>query len=264
MTNQAERKGEVVQFQGGLVERFSNLTNQLAALPNQQERYYPVSPIYRGRFGVEGYLFVDHHPEERWHSYTEDGCSMVPYHRGEPSYCGHDVPPTDDPIRLAHFFNTDQGFKLVRFFHLPEVVTQAFAEDEFSGDHLIEKCIRDKTLPKNFDEVKVRLDLLRLGGDLESLGRALSLVNPAYSSIADEHGFPNWRALPEHRVYFSFHPWPWYNIVTQIGEQSIMKALIHFDNALERMNPEVALERRGLCLQDGQPTTFLLPPPTYR
>lgn len=257
---------EVVQFQGELVERV-DFTNQQLTLPNQQERYYLVAPIYRSSFGVEGYLLVDHHPEERWHSYTDRDCIYVPYKMGESSYCGHDVPPTDDPIRLAHFFDTDQGFKLVRFFHLPEAVIQTFAEDTFSGAHLIEKSISDRTLPKNFDEVQVALNLLsgEKYGALQSLGRALTLVNPAYSELTDDR-YPKWGTVPAHRVYFSFHPWPWYNLVIQIGEQSIIKALINFDRVLERMNPEVVLERRELILPDAEPThhPFLSLPPAYQ
>lgn len=265
MASQVEGKGgikSVVQFKGVPIERI-DFTNQQLARPNQQERYYLAAPTYRSSFGVEGYLLMDHHPEERWHSYTEGDCIYIPYRTGESSYCNHDVPPTDDPVRLSHFFNTGQGFKLVRFFHLPEAVAQAFGEDTFSGDHLIEKCTSDRTLPNNFDEVQVALKFLGAEehGALKSLGRALTLVNPAYSELTVER----YLTVPAHRVYFSFHPWPWYNVVIKIGEESIIKALINFDSVLERMNPKVALERRELILPGAESTPQSLPlPPAYQ
>jgi|Napbiome12C3dose_1001474.scaffolds.fasta_scaffold00001_354 hypothetical protein len=256
MTGKESEITTIVQSQGRLVEKI-DLTNQQITASNQQERYFPAAPFYRSAFGIEGYLFVDHHPEARWHSYTRGDCVHVPYHRGKPSYCGHDVPPTDDPIRLAHFFNTDQGFKLVRFFHLPEGVAQAFEEDAFSGDHLIEKCTRDRTLPQNFDEEPVSLTFLDNDDtNLKSLVKALTPINPAYSELASGSVL----TAPNHRVYFSFHPWPWYNLVVRIGEESLIKALVNFDTVLERMSPQVPLEKQKLVLQEGQPNRISLPP----
>lgn len=254
----------VVQAGSQLLERV-DFTNQQITLPSQQERYYLAAPVYRSSFGVEGYLLVDHHPENRWHSYMNDGCAYLEYRMGTPSsYCGHDVPPTDDPIRLAHFLNTSQGFKLVRFFHLPNSVIQAFAEDRFLGEPLIQKCIQDQVLPNNFDEVEVNLSLLGTSeeyGALKSLGRALTLVNPAYSELASSDNFgPSWNKIPDHRVYFSFHPWPWYNLVIKIGEESIQKALVNFDTVLGKVHTRVVLERRQLVSECRQPTLPALPP----
>lgn len=261
MAYQAEQEGgirSVVKIQDRLVEK-SDFTGLQFTLPDQQTRYYLAAPIYRSSFGIEGYLLVDHHPEQRWHSYTDGNCTGVPYHIGEPSYCDHDVPPTNDPIRLAHFLNTDQGFKLVRFFHLPEAVIKAFAEDKFLGDRLIEKCIQDRTLPEYFDEDPVSIHYLDQE-DRQSIGRTLAVINSAYNELAAD-----WVAdVPPHRLYFSFHPWPWASLVIKIGEESIAKALVNFDRTLESLNPRVILERRQFVLQDGQSPDRLTLPPAYQ
>lgn len=198
------------------------------------EHLYIGSRVMVNEHGVVGFIMVDSTPEKRNVSYTDMEWTGITYEDNK------GLRDTYSPDRIPHFVGTEKGFKMIRYFAMPKQVAEFFGQDKFLGEPFIDKCIRDETLPEDFDEELGRIDY---SSHLE-WNEIKDLVNAAVMHVNPEFGEEEYVSERTHRVYFSFFPWQVYVPTMQEGEDSIRKALTNFDNLLSRFDNKGALKVR--------------------
>ena len=214
-------------------------------VPMSQQRLYLVSDVVVGEYGVTGFVIVDHKPEDRWISYTDydkAGVFWDPKHHAlEFALYGW-----NDPSRIAHYANTSEGFKMIRYFVLPHNVREFFRSDAFLGDAMIDKCCREDTLPEELDETEVNPIIAFRGEERETVDRILAAISPRLGQIGESR--LSWEDFG-HQVYFSFHLWQSYKPVLEAGKESVFRAIRNFDRFLSRFDSKAVLKKRDLEIQ---------------
>ncbi|MFH1316686.1 MAG: hypothetical protein ABII01_04155 [Candidatus Woesearchaeota archaeon] len=249
---------QIILYEGSPLERIasSDIVLRTDKPLMEQKRLFLASDVVVGEYGVTGFVVVDNKPEKRWISYTEGdktGVSWDPeYHSLEFTMYG-----LDEPLRKAHFANTDEGFKMIRYFILPSNVSQFFRTDKFLGYPMIDKCCREGTLPEEFDEVEVNPVYAFHGEEREIIDRIIERISPNLQQIGESRF--SWEDFG-HQVYFSFHPWQTYKPVLEAGEESVVRAVRNFDQFLSRFDERKKLQRRDLEIQGAQEYKGVLPP----
>lgn len=238
-------KNQIILYEGSPLEVISNSSIVLSGNSlMEQKRFYLASDVIVGRYGVTGFVIVDNRPEKRWVSYTDGSYSGVTYK--PKGYLGSGI---EDKSRfLSHFVDTDTGFKMIRYFILPENIKEFFKRDEYLGDPMITKCCEQDTLPKEFDEVKATLIYLS-DNDQNLLKEIIRYISGGLKHI-DEHSL--FEAYYGHWVYFSFHPWQVYSPVIKAGEEGVIRSIRNFDNFLERFDRNAQLKKRDLQIETAQ------------
>jgi hypothetical protein len=249
---------QVILYEGSPLERIasSNIVLRTDKPLMDQKRLFLASDVIVGEYGVTGFVIVDSKPENRWISYTEGDKTGViwdtEYHSLEFVIYG-----INEPLRKVHFVNTNEGFKMIRYFILPSNVSQFFTTDKFLGDPMIDKCCREGTLPEEFDEVVVNPVYAFRGEEREIIDRIIERISPNLQKIGESRFA--WEDFG-HQVYFSFHPWQTYKPVLEAGEESVVRAVRNFDQFLSKFDERKKLQRRDLEIQGALEYKGVLPP----
>jgi len=251
MSDEPQLGSQIVLYQGSPLERIA--VNSF--LPHDRlvdlfhPRFFIPNEVVIGEYGVTGFVVIDSRPEKRWESYTDPDLFGV-YHTLE-NHCGH-LPsePKKDPLRLAHYVNTDKGFKMIRYFLLPLKVHDLFRSDEDIGEGLIAKCCK-ADIPKWLDEEYALL----VFGNYSTEEEGSRFMDSFKDSLAQKLGViakPNqYRYGFRDEHYLSFHPWQFLTNVIQIGEASIVMAIGAFDSMLNKLDREGKLRKRDISTKDA-------------
>ncbi len=206
----------------------------------EEGRFYLAGDIVINDFGIVGFVLIDKQPEQRWNSYTD------PELFGE----GTNVPVVleevckNDPIRKAHFLGTKNGFKMIRYFALPQNIRDFFQRDRFVGEGYIHKCAQEGTLQEDFDEEQVKSDFWLSEKGSPALVEAIVDSTIPHGSDYDS-GFKTRIDIGRY-IYVSFHPWVVYPPVVQEGQESIYRAMANFEELLSRVPQTTGIIRKGL------------------
>lgn len=252
-------QSSVILYEGSPLERIA----ASAVLPRNKDvlqeflhsRFFLPSDIVMGRYGVTGFLIIDTRPEERWESYTDTNLYYISHSLDHRIH----IPDEDrnDPIRVSHYINTDKGFKMIRYFLLPNNVRTFFESDEDLGEPMVRKCCR--TIPKWFDEDEAREVFGELSGDEEGdklVAAIIEGITPRLRQIGEtelkRYDF-------KHQRYLSFHPWRFVKDVLAVGEDSIVEAIGNFDKFLGTMDRRGVLRKRNLQTNGAAEYRLALP-----
>jgi hypothetical protein len=223
---------------------------------------YLASDVHISTYGVQGFVLIDAKPENKRVSYYSNGY----YNSGEPT-TGHEEQDSyyfiEDPIERARSYGTRHGFKALRYFVLPEAVTELVSRDKFLGDPILRKCFEEDTTPDNFLEYPVNLRDIFYGDDairgeesqllrkskIASFAGIISTIDPRCPIEAfrdrdgewDEYFFGT--DLSHHRVYISFHPWAASHEVHTVLDGSIGASLRNIDDLLSRFDTNGATRK---------------------
>lgn len=221
------------------------------ALPEtpERKRFFLPTDVLISRYGVIGLMLLDTRPEQRWINYT-DG-EYIGIRTSEESVSFEE---RDDRVRLSHYIDTETGFKIIRYFVLPPVVSDFFKRDKFLGDPIIDKCCRDETLPEELDEIPADPTWAfgTYSGGTEDF--VDSIIQSACTNIKPEE-LQRYLQRTNHRTYVSFHAWENLQEVQIEGEKSLVAALNNFDNVLERFDTKDVVPKK---LQQGEDSATLL------
>ena len=212
-----------------------------------------------GKYGVTGFLIVDTRPEERYESYTDSNLYGVSH---SIEHCQH-IPPEvrGDPLQLSHFIETDKGFKMIRYFIIPENARGVFGRDKHLGPALIKKCLEDCGIPEWFNDEEAyevfTYDKDYISGEVEGeklVGKVKENIIERLRSIGET--LSEYRG--GHHAYVSFHPWQYYKDAIGVEESSIVTAIANFDRALSMLDKKGTLQKRNL--QTESESRIALPP----
>ncbi len=231
--------GDVILYEGSPLERIAASSLVLSGkMPlAKAPQIYLASDVIVGKYGVTGLLLVDSKPKPRWESYTDGNWTGAVTDEKSVLFMSE-----YDPIRYAHYMNTSSGFKMIRYFILPPEVAAFFRQDSFLGDPMIDKCCRDGTLPEDYDEVLVNSRYVESSDEGRFLTQIINSVNPAFAKDQEPRNNPKFGQ----KVYFSFHLWQVYKPVTEVGEESIVRAITNFDRVLSQFDNRNILQQRQL------------------
>ena len=256
----SDGNNSVILYQGSPLERIA--ASGIVMAKNKplikSERIFLASDIIVGQYGVTGFVLVDNKPENRWVSYTDGDRTRItwrlPYDEDEFALMGI----IDEPYRMAsHYINTSKGFKMIRYFILPNNVKEFFQRDRKLDEPLIEKCCEEGTLPGDFDEEKVNIALAFHGEERALVDRIIKNITPRFKRIGGLR--LSWQDSGYH-AYFSFHPWQHYKPVLEAGEESIVRAIKNFDTVLSRFDMNKRLTKRDLKTELAENYRGVLPP----
>lgn len=245
--------GDIVLYEGSPLERIaaSAVGLETVAKPLKKPQIYLASDVIVGAYGVTGFVLVDIKPERRWVSYTNSDWFGVTFETSGNHLLKFEV--ESDPVRRAHFFDTNEGFKMIRYFIMPDNVQEFFTRDKFLGEPMVDKCCRDGTLPEDYDEDPVSSNHAIYDESGDILEAVLKTINPSFGVPA----FSTERM--GHRIYFSFHSWQLYKPVLEVGEESVVRAIRNFDTFLSRFDQTKQLQRRELPLEAAVAYSRVLP-----
>lgn len=252
-----EQDKEVILYQGQPLEVIRSRSLVLPDSPAARRFFLP-SGVVVGCYGVTGFVIFDSRPEKRFVTYTDGEWIGIEYSENDKKYfqISH---PGQNP---THFFDTDTGFKMIRYFALPPSVREFFSRDRFLGDPMIDKCCRQGTLPEEFDEVPSAWNWAFCGASENEIREVTNSVilgaNPHLTKEQLEDWEHPWREV----IYLSFHPWRDMEHVLTVGADSIYAAIYNFDEVIRRFDKDRKLTPRDLRLSDKQSGTLQLPPPT--
>lgn len=252
-----DQDNQVILYEGNPLERIaaSDIVARSDSPLMKQKRLFLASDVIVGEYGVTGFVVVDTKPEKRWICYTDGNATGVPYGKEEAEMLLFGI--DDDPYRLAHYIDTDQGFKMIRYFILPPNVRDFFRTDRYLGTPMINKCACEGTIPDEFDEVEVNTGYAFDGEERELIDGIIGHINPRLEHIGETRF--SWEDFGHH-VYFSFHPWQIYRPVLEVGEEAIVRAIRNFDQVLSRFDGNKTLQQRVLRVEGARDYTRVLPP----
>ncbi|HEX5797859.1 MAG TPA: hypothetical protein VFX79_00750 [Candidatus Saccharimonadales bacterium] len=203
----------------------------------RSEDPYLASDVYQNSFGVASFALGIPHPSQRPVVYEGEG-TAGPYH-GD----GEDHPSpsiSGDPVKRAHFYNTDRGFAIVRTIIAPTEVTTALHEDKFLGPAVIDKCCLEETVPSDLDEQTMQTGLLEPASWLALPGARdwdhIEGINPYTDRIRQRLQAATGSEYELLREYPSWHS---YRVYREVLEQIIRgcKATVaNFDEVLSLLS----------------------------
>ena len=139
----------VIVYEGSPVEKIGTRALAFPEVHQKEPRFFLPEDIVVSRYGIIGFLIVDNHPEQRNVTYANPewtGIKIDEYTLG-----------LGDKKNSPHFFKTDKGFKMVRYFILPPNVGDFFAQDKYLNEAMIDKMCRQETFAEEFDEEPEKL-----------------------------------------------------------------------------------------------------------
>ncbi len=215
----------------------------------KKNRIFLATDVVIGKYGVIGFGLVDSKPEDRWKSYTDGVWIGVVYN--EDSFyllAQHKDSYADAKLRRSHYIGTSDGFKLARYFVLPRSVMDFFDRDEFLGEPLIEKCLRQGTLPADFDEEKADpYYAFHMEEPRELVDAILAKICPeagdAGSQVAYKVGLAEALGIStKHYPYVSFHSWWQFRDIIQIAQDSLVASVANLDAVLAHYDTNHVLQ----------------------
>lgn len=267
-------ENQIVLYEGSPLERVASsaLIARNVGLV-KLSRFFLGSDVFGSEYGIKGFLLMDTKPEKRWLNYTDNRDTGVPIegmHGNQEELFGLEWEEgLERTVRTAHFLHTDKGFKMVRYFILPNEVYTLFKNQPMLGEPMI-KQLTMTALEEQFDETdtdfKYAFDFASMRDkeqsriDSSGLINLLTTIHPesaGYKWYERKVDFGEWGNFG-HRAFISFHPWPLYETVRQTGEASIVQALNSFDRFLSGGTVRHKLPRRELPVDNKTP--LYLPP----
>lgn len=185
------------------------------------EEPYLATDVYQGEFGVDSYALVIPRPQERPFYYmAEEGPAGV-YDEERVDYR-----VGDDPVRRAHFLNTEQGFAIERTVVAPTDVIERLRTDKFLGPALIDKaCLEGTVSPKLDEEYEL--------GAHDSFGYTTDeLLRPVRQRILDRLETATGTKYEIMRLYPSWHSHRVYGSVLGEISQACQATVTNFDEIL--------------------------------
>ncbi len=220
---------EMVLWRGGLTSlQFGNqgVTDLITSddSPILQPRFFLPAEVIVGRYGVVGMVIADNRPEYRWVSYDDGEWTGIGYRES-------DMYGVTDPVKRAHFLNTESGFSLLRTFALPAQIAEVFDRDKFLGEPMIEKCACDSV----FDE-GVEFDERRALPEYQPVKNALPLMETIAQAAWHSAGIPGDKTYEwkQYRTWISFHGWFVFSQAIVQAQLALEKAIGNFDYFLSR------------------------------
>ncbi len=201
------------------------IPKEIVATAFAQPRFFIPTNVLISQYGIVGMLIADNKPESRKVSYSESEWIGV-------SASEEQFHTNGDPVRKAHYANTENGASFIRAFALPANVREVFARDKFLGEPMIDKCIDDETVPEEFDE-------LELGQSERPASEACDLITAVASAGWQAAGITEIGAFEKHylRARISFHGWFAFQQAVDIAQTGIISALRNFDEFLGHLDP---------------------------
>ena len=265
-----EASSQIVLYEGSPLERIAS--RELIARNVElvkPSRFFLGSDVFSSNFGIKGFLLMDTKPEKRWLSYTDSRDVFVSIEgtagNQEKDFGWEWEEGLERAVRTAHFLHTDMGFKMVRYFILPNDVYTLFKNQPILGEPMINQLIMT-AFPEQFDETNTDFQYAfsfthyHYGdktAEQDSIGLAnlLISVHPEAANYIGDRNNIGMRGLGSngHRAFVSFHPWPLYEPVRQAGEASIVGALGSFDRFLSGGMVRHTIEKRMLPTQNATP-----------
>ncbi len=256
-------QGSIVLFQGSPLEKIA----ASAVVPRNilfdlvHSRFFIGNDeIVMGDYGVAGFLIIDTRPEERWERNSDDNLFGVSHTL---EHCVH-LPEEarQNPFRLAHFINTHQGFKMIRYFLIPNNVKGLLSRDKYFGDPAIDKCCQEAGMPEYLDEEESYF-VFSSHSSIDIYSEGEKLIRGVVEGIK-----PRWQGIGEsnfgeydfrRQSYLSFHAWQFYTQCLRIGQDSVVAAISNFDNLLSVIDKRGVLQKRGLSKEDAREYGLALP-----
>lgn len=199
----------------------------------KSEDPYLASDVYQNSFGVASFALGIPHPAERPVVYEGEG-TAGPYHGdGEDAV---DPAIRENPIKRAHFYNTDRGFAIVRTVIAPKEVDATLHEDKFLGPAVIDKCCLEGTVPSDLDEQTMQTGLfepaswLALPGDRD--WDHPGDINPYADRIRQRLQAATGSEYELLREYPSWHSYRVYREVLEQIIQGCQATVANFDEVL--------------------------------
>jgi hypothetical protein len=222
----------VILWQGGvrsLTIGVGNTTDLASASssPILQSRFFLPSDVLVSRYGIVAMLVVDTRPTYRCVSYDDSEWMGV--------RCPLDhLFEVTDPVRLAHFVDTEDGLSILRVLVLTPVIVDIFARDEYLGAPMIEKCACDKVFDTEFDEI-------RAGVLFEPVKSAVSLIEAVARAGWHSAGIAAGPQIDGRQIktWLSFHGWFAFTEAIDQARQAQERALNNFDTFLHRFAPNL-------------------------
>lgn len=223
MTMSAMPGGEIVRAEN-LLPYLRVGSHAIAALEASEtdpdNELYLAGDIVVGEYGVAAFNVVVPHPEERPSYFSVDEGPCGPYHIRD----FEGTPIGENPMRLAHFLNTEQGFAAVRTVIAPTSVEDFLRGDRHLGPALVKKASLDGVMPGGFDEEE-RLPVWHALGYRTHEQR----YEPFVERVKQAAGFEDYARLC---AYTSWHPYRAYNSVDAALREASTRTVRNFDQML--------------------------------
>ena len=140
---------------------------------------------------------------------------------------------------------------------MPERINDFFVSDKYLGEPMIEKIIAEGTIPNdwrdpnNWEEDKFPFNRLIEPGKNDEYKRLIESISPELKW--KEEMYPG----RHHRAWQSFHLFQDYQTIINVGKESLITALVRFDQFLERTDTKEKLHDQKRNLQ-GEAKKFKL------
>ena len=236
--------GELVRRSGDLVRTFND-SNVLIKPAGDIEKFnlleleqgspeiYLGTDVFIGEYGVASYVLVVPRPLDRPTYFIAAEGPAGNWSEEELKLCHPDI--YEDPIRRAHFLDTEQGFGAVRVVSAPEVVRAKLGSDQFLGPAIVDKCSLEGIVPAEFDEER-GLDIYYSLG-IENLERFQRSINRVEKAV----GMNDYDTL---RTYASWHSWRMYQPVMAEFTDAAVTTVAKFDQALGLLGSDLPRQIR--------------------
>lgn len=231
----------IVLWRGDVLPLLAN--QALENSPIIQTRFFLPGEVLVSRYGIVAMLVVDSRPKHRKVSYTDTEVTGInwseKWHRE--NITGY------DPIRRAHFVNTEEGFSIIRAFALPPQVVKIFKSDGFLGEPMIAKCVCDQAFDMPFDEMEASTNQSPIEEALPLIEAVAFAVWEAARIPADFEMY-EWQ---QYRTWLSFHGWFAFAQAIEQGQLALTRAVSNFDSFLQRFAPQMSPYSTSLIKASG-------------
>ncbi len=222
----------------------------------EQHRYFLPTEILISQHGIVGMLIADTKPEKRNVTYTDSEWTgiSVDTERWAQEFA-------NDPVRRAHYVDTENGFSFYRIFALPDSAVQNFAKDRFLGNPMIEKCICDGVFGEG-----VELDEIQASAGERPISKVMPLIEllahagwqhaglkePADKGIINQY--------TQIWSWISFHGWFDYRNALKHAQGAMEQTIQNFDHFLQRFEPApfAVVRESNHSLSDGSEAPRLI------
>lgn len=203
----------------------SPIMRELLPVLVSQKRFFLVGEVLVSNYGIVGMLLGDGKPESRKASYSDGDWIGVSVDHMEGTF-------PDDPIREAHYANTQNGFSVIRVIVLPPRVESFFRTDEFLGRPMIEKCACQGVFETEFDEEFGSPSFLPIADALSCIQgiAAAALSNAGVQGGGNDGSVYSW---------ISFHSWVVFESVKDEARIALERSLGNFDGFIEKTGSRI-------------------------
>lgn len=249
---------DMVVYGGAPLERVT-LDNLLATVPAKARDVNLASDIFTNEYGMIGFLLVDYLPGEG-RGYWPEGWGWEAFEKEWEGSDGFDK-GKDNLRAKCKYISFPGTLKIIRYFIMPDIIGDFFRSDRYLGEPMIEKITKEDLIPDEWwnpdDWNEHKVPWIGLNEDKKAQYREV---------IEDIEGIAKWKYDPwpgeNHIAYQSFHLYQDFTIIRDIAQESVVKALIKFNQFLGRFDQKGKLNqiRRELNREGAQVyPTLLLP-----